>query len=115
MKLNFICPSTRLNNNKSEVNRTTRMHPTCNKQLLYAAEYDMNNYADLGGCYPSKPEAEVDNTLRGLHNSSYHTKAEFNNCFISQSKYFQNFEIIKTDVGFIKFINIMPGSQARNK
>ena len=65
------------------------------KQLLDEAEYDMKNYADQGGCYPPKPKAEVDNTLRGLHNSSYHTKAEFNNCFISQSKYFQNFEIIK--------------------
>ena len=63
------------------------------KQLLDEAEYDMKNCADRGGCYPPKPEAEVDNTLRGLHNSSYHTKAEFNNCFISQSKYFQNFEI----------------------
>ena len=35
----------------------------------------MKNYADLGGCYPPKTEAEVDNTLDllGLHNSSYHT------------------------------------------
>ena len=59
------------------------------------AEYDMKNYADREGCYPPKQEAEVDNTLLGLHNSSYHTKAGFNNCFIGQSKYFQNFEIIK--------------------
>ena len=67
-----------------------------NKQLLDEAEYDMKNNVDRGGCYPPKPEAEVDNTLRGLHtDSSYHTKAEFNNFFISQSKYFQNFEIIK--------------------
>ena len=34
--------------------------------------------------------AEADNTLRDLHNSSYHTKAEFNNCFIIHSKYFQS-------------------------
>ena len=27
-----------------------------------------------------------DNTLRDLHNSSYDTKAEFNNCFIIHSK-----------------------------
>ena len=27
-----------------------------------------------------------------LHNSSYHTKAEFNNCFIIYSKYFQSLE-----------------------
>ena len=26
--------------------------------------------------------ASTDNTLRDLHNSSYDTKAEFNNCFI---------------------------------
>ena len=54
------------------------------------AEYDMKNYADRGGCYPPKPKAEADNTFRDLHNSSYHTKAEFNNCFIIHSKYFQS-------------------------
>ena len=31
-------------------------------------------------------EEGVDNTLRDLHNSSYDTKAEFNNCFIIHSK-----------------------------
>ena len=30
--------------------------------------------------------AEADNTLRNLHNSSYDTKAEFNNCLIIHSK-----------------------------
>ena len=44
----------------------------------------MKNYADQGGCY------SADNTLLDLHNSSYHTKAEFNNCFIIHSKYFQS-------------------------
>ena len=38
----------------------------------------MKNYGDRGGCYPSKPWAEADNTLPELHNSSYDTKAEFN-------------------------------------
>ena len=48
------------------------------------AEYDVKNYADQGGCYPPMPEAEVDNPLLGLHNSSYHTKAKLNNhCFTS--------------------------------
>ena len=47
----------------------------------------MKNSADQGGCYPQRPKAEVDNTLRGLQNSSYPTKAEFNNCFIIHSKY----------------------------
>ena len=49
------------------------------------AEYLMKNYGDRGGCYPSRPVAEVDNTLRDRRNSSYDTKAEFNNCFIIQS------------------------------
>ena len=52
----------------------------------------MKNYADRGGCYPPQPSASADNTLRDLHNSSYHTKAKFNNCFIIHSKYFQSSE-----------------------
>ena len=48
----------------------------------------MKNSADLGGCYPQRPKAKVDNTLQDLQNSSYPTKAEFNNCFIIHSKYF---------------------------
>ena len=42
----------------------------------------MKNSAGRGGCYPQRPKAEVDNTIRDLQNSSYPTKAEFNNCFI---------------------------------
>ena len=49
----------------------------------------MKNSAGRGGCYPLRPKAEVDNILRDLQNSSYSTKAEFNNyCFIIHSKYF---------------------------
>ena len=48
----------------------------------------MKNSADQGGCYPWRPKAEVDNTLRDLQNFSYSTKAELNNCFIIHSKYF---------------------------
>ena len=44
------------------------------------AEYLIKNYGDQGGL------AEADNTLRDLHDSSYGTEAEFNNCFIIQSK-----------------------------
>ena len=47
----------------------------------------MKNSADQGGRYPQRPKAEVDNTLRDLQNSSYPTKADFNNCFIIHSKY----------------------------
>ena len=48
----------------------------------------MKNSADQEGCYPKRPKAEVDNTLQDPQNSSYPTKAEFNNCFIIRSKYF---------------------------
>ena len=34
----------------------------------------MKNSADQGGCYPPRPKAEVDNTLRDLQNSSYPTQ-----------------------------------------
>ena len=47
----------------------------------------MKNSADLGGCFPPRPSASVDNTLLDLQNSSYPTKAELNNCFIIHSKY----------------------------
>ena len=50
------------------------------------AGYLMKNSEDLGGCYPSRPLASTDNTLRDLHNSLYDAKAEFNNCFITHSK-----------------------------
>ena len=57
----------------------------------------MKNYADRGVC------AEADNTLRDLHNSSYHTKAKFNNCFIIYLKYFQSFK--KEKIYFVEFCN----------
>ena len=47
----------------------------------------MKNYADQGGCYPPGLEVEVDNILQDLRNSFHLMKAEFNNCFISHSKY----------------------------
>ena len=56
-----------------------------NKTIIEFGSYHMKNYGDLGGCHPSRPLAEADNTLRHLHNSSYDTKAEFNNCFIIYS------------------------------
>ena len=36
----------------------------------------------------------MDNTLRDLQNSSYPTKAKFNNCFNIHSKYFPVFKAI---------------------
>ena len=58
------------------------------------AEYLMKNYGVRGGCYPSRLQAEADNTLRDLYNSSYDTKAKFNNIivllFIQNNSQFKN-------------------------
>ena len=48
----------------------------------------MKNSADQGKCYPPRLKAKVNNTLQDLQNSSYPTKAEFNNFFIIHLKYF---------------------------
>ena len=47
------------------------------QQLWNEAEQYMKNSADRGGCYPPRPKAEVDNTLRDLKNSSYPAIPEF--------------------------------------
>ena len=57
----------------------------------------MKSSAGRGGCYPPRPKAEVDNILRDLQNSSYPTKAEFNNCFTIHSKNFQTVKQRKSD------------------
>ena len=57
----------------------------------------MKNSAGRGGCYPPRSKVEVDNILRDLRNSSYPTKAEFNNCFIIHSKYFQTVKQRKSE------------------
>ena len=51
---------------------------------------NMKNSADQGGCYPPRPKAKVDNTLRDLQNSSYPTKAEFNNWLLFIQNIFSN-------------------------
>ena len=46
----------------------------------------MKNSAGRGGCYPLRPKAEVNKTLRDLQNSSYPTKAKFiQNIFFAQT------------------------------
>ena len=57
------------------------------KQLLNEVEHDIENYQGRGLCCQPKPKAEVDNTNRGLDNSRYYAKTEFNNCFIMYSKH----------------------------
>ena len=48
------------------------------KHLLNEVEQNTRNY-----------KAEADNTNRGLHNSSYLARTEFNKCFIIFLKYFK--------------------------
>ena len=55
----------------------------------------MRNYLGRGLCY--LPKAEADNTNRGLNNSSYPTRTEFNNCFIIYL-YLQTFSLKKSFV-----------------
>ena len=50
--------------------------------------------ADQGGCYPPRPKAEVDNTLRDLQNSSHPTKTEFSNCYYL----FKDFQSFKEEI-----------------
>ena len=69
----------------------------------------MKNSADRGGCYPPRPKAEVDNTLRDLQNSSCPAIAEFNNCFIIHSNN-SNFKnklkmLISVDVKFTSIVH----------
>ena len=52
------------------------------KQLLNEVEQDMRNNSGRSLCYLPKLGAGVDNTNRGLSNSSYPVRTEFNNCFI---------------------------------
>ena len=60
-----------------------------NSGLVFTCNCKMGYCEDRGGCFPPRPSAPVDNILLlALHNSSHHTKAEFNNVFIIHSKYF---------------------------
>ena len=43
------------------------------KQVLNSAFVGYEEFADLGGCYPPRPSASVDNTLLDMENSSYPT------------------------------------------
>ena len=65
----------------------------------------MKNSAGRGGCYPPRLKAEVDNILRDLQNSSYSTKAEFNNCF------YYSFEIFSS----LKLLNLLAAIFLLNK
>ena len=61
--------------------RKAQISCSINNFKMNEAEYLLKNYGDRGSCTDS-----TDNTLRDIHNSSYDTKAEFNNCYIIHSK-----------------------------
>ena len=50
----------------------------------------MKNSADLGGCYPPRLKAEVDDTLRDLQNSSYFIHTEIYTRRKAHVKFVQN-------------------------
>ena len=58
------------------------------------AEYLMKNYGNRGGCYPLRPQAEADNTLRDLHCIILHMIQKLNSIivlsFIRINSYFKN-------------------------
>ena len=60
------------------------VRPSFNNYCMDEVVYHLKNYGDIGGCQ----SASADNILLELNNSSYGTKAEFNNCFIVHSKLF---------------------------
>ena len=66
----------------------------------------MKNSTDQGGCYPQRPKAEVDEILRDLQNSSYPTKAEFNNCIIIHSKCLLVLKVYMTDFFLFARLNL---------
>ena len=52
---------------------------------------DVKNYADIGGCYPPRLKAEVNNILLNLHNSSHPTQplsinAKYISCLFFQER-----------------------------
>ena len=72
----------------------------------------MKNSADQGGGYPQRPKAEEDNTLRDLQNSSFPTKAEFNNCFTTNYfpflKEFRHFTLFFSAHQKLHNLNLVP-------
>ena len=69
----------------------------------------MKNSADRGGCYSPRPQAEVDNTLRDLQNSSYPAIAANSIIallFIQNNSNFKNKLTVLTSVD-VKFTSIV--------
>ena len=63
------------------------------------------NSADQGGCYPQRLKAEVDITLA---NSSYPTKAEFNNIALL---FIQNISLFLKE--FLPFRSLLPTKNSK--
>ena len=59
----------------------------------------MKNSADLGGCYPPRPSASVDNTLLDLQNSSYPTQLH---SIIAKYSTFLFFRVASTKCVFLQ-------------
>ena len=66
----------------------TQCHSSNIQRLWNIAEQDVNNYADR--------------VAQFMHNSSHHTKAEFNKCFVINSRYFQVLNKLTSSQTFFK-------------
>ena len=66
----------------------------------------MKNSADLGGCYPPRPLALVDNTLLDLQNSSYPTQPH---------SIFAKYSITKSHMIFLEQFGIKIFSKTTNR
>ena len=62
----------------------------------------MKNSAGRGECYPPRPKAEVDNTLRDLQNSSYPTKAEL---LYYSFKILSSLKLVNSSRPFLSLLN----------
>jgi len=67
----------------------------------------MKNSADLGGCYPPRHSALVDNTLLDLQNSSYTTvahrgKTQLNFCSETQQSFEEHNKLFENTTMFLR-------------
>ena len=69
-------------------------------------ERDIENYRGRGWRYLPKLQAEADNANRGLNNSRYPAKTEFNNYFIIHKELFIFYSSYELFFGIILFYSL---------
>ena len=79
----------------------------------------MKNSADLGGCYPPRPSASVDNTLLYLQNSSYPTQphsiiANYNSSMATYKSPYKS-SVVTYNLSVVTFKSTYNSSMAADK